>query len=594
MILGLLTLITALSISAVAIYYSVAGLAAIFAAAVLPIVIMGGTLEVAKLVTAVWLHKHWREATWWLKSYLTTAVLVLMLITSMGIFGFLSKAHIEQTSASQESVAQVDRLTVEIVRQKDIIARAEGQIKRLESSGTGADANIQAQIDAEQQRIDKAYERIQPAIDEQNRIIGSQGKLFQDELDRIDEQLATLQRYIDAGDKDNIRKAQAMIGARQDGSWGSRTAAAAEEWRKGRQQARADLLTKIEAATNNPQARAARAEIQRLRKTVETQIAESNKLINRLRTQIGKTDKVDDINAQVDEQTTRIKNANAEIDTLTEEKYKLQAEYRKLEAEVGPVKYIAEFIYGESADTNMLEEAVRWVIVILIFVFDPLAVLLLIASQYTFEWHRQRKENEKELEAEMASDEWELYEKSRAEKIEENIPPTFTTPEVDISSTDETVQQKEEEVHAEKSEIEESSLEETKDDPVVAPVEESVEPQYEADDGPLTDEQIEQIEESVEDESVEDESEEDIFENASVEEKEAMRQWKKEHPGKTLKGQRKLFRSGKITEYPWEAYLKDADEDVTEAIKWAEEQNLKKKQSVWLEKDGKTQIKKSK
>ena len=128
----------------------------------------------------------------------------------------------------------------------------------------------------------------------------------------------------------------------------------------------------------------------------------------------------------------------------------------------------------------------------------------------------------------------------------------------------------------------------------MAPVEESVEPQYEADDGPLTDEQIEQIEESVEDESEEDESEEDIFENASVEEKEAMRQWKKEHPGKTLKGQRKLFRSGKITEYPWEAYLKDADEDVTEAIKWAEEQNLKKKQSVWLEKDGKTQIKKSK
>ena len=89
MIFGLLTLITALSISAVAIYYSVAGLMAIFAAAALPIMIMGGVLEIGKLVTAVWLHKYWKQATWWLKSYLSIAVVVLMFITSMGIFGFL-------------------------------------------------------------------------------------------------------------------------------------------------------------------------------------------------------------------------------------------------------------------------------------------------------------------------------------------------------------------------------------------------------------------------------------------------------------------------------------------------------------------------
>src|SRR6056300_706518 len=99
MFLGLLTLLTALTISAVAIYYSVAGLVAIFAAAAVPIMIMGGVLEISKLVTAVWLHRYWKQTVWWLKSYLTLAVVVLMLITSMGIFGFLSKAHIEQTSA---------------------------------------------------------------------------------------------------------------------------------------------------------------------------------------------------------------------------------------------------------------------------------------------------------------------------------------------------------------------------------------------------------------------------------------------------------------------------------------------------------------
>jgi len=130
MLYGILTLLSALTISAVAIYYSIAGLVAIFAAAAIPIIIMGTALEIGKLVTAVWLHKYWQQATWWLKTYLTTAVIVLMFITSMGIFGFLSKAHIEQTSAGEESVAQVERLAGEIERQQDIIVRAEEKIKK--------------------------------------------------------------------------------------------------------------------------------------------------------------------------------------------------------------------------------------------------------------------------------------------------------------------------------------------------------------------------------------------------------------------------------------------------------------------------------
>ena len=171
MFMAILTMITALAISAVAIYYSVAGLVAIFAAAAVPIIIMGGTLEVAKLVTAVWLHRYWKQATWWLKYYLATAVLVLMFITSMGIFGFLSKAHIEQTSAGEESVAQVQQIESELSRLELIIKRADDKIEALETSGTGADANIQSQIDKEQDRIDKAYDRIKPAIDQQNKII---------------------------------------------------------------------------------------------------------------------------------------------------------------------------------------------------------------------------------------------------------------------------------------------------------------------------------------------------------------------------------------------------------------------------------------
>src|SRR5210317_1113984 len=179
MLLGILTLITALSISAIAIYYSVAGLVAIFSAAAIPIIIMGGTLEISKLVTAVWLHKFWFKAKWWLRTYLAAAVVILMFITSMGIFGFLSKAHIEQTSASEESVAQEERISKEILRYEDAIRKSENTIARLEEKGTGGQAVIQTQIDKEQERIDAAYARIQPLVDEQNSIIASATQLYQ-------------------------------------------------------------------------------------------------------------------------------------------------------------------------------------------------------------------------------------------------------------------------------------------------------------------------------------------------------------------------------------------------------------------------------
>ena len=433
MLYGILTLLSALTISAVAIYYSIAGLVAIFAAAAIPIIIMGTALEIGKLVTAVWLHKYWQQATWWLKTYLTTAVIVLMFITSMGIFGFLSKAHIEQTSAGEESVAQVERLAGEIERQQDIIVRAEEKIKKLETSTVGGDANIQSQIDAEQERIDKAYIRVQPAIDEQQKIIDSQATLYKNELAKIDAEMETLQGYIDSGD---TKKAQQMIGASADGIFGKKTADKIGDWQEEKAKERNELIDKIERASNNPQAKAAAEEIKRLRTTVEQQIKDSNALINRLHNQLGDTDKTADIDAQVDAQNLRIKNANTEIDTLTDEKYALEGEYRKLEAEVGPIKYIAEFVYGENATQNMLEEAVRWVIIIIIFVFDPLAVLLLIASQYTFHWRntggslppKHDPDNDPDNTPTVTQEEWDEahrqnYEFDRAKAIDANIPP---------------------------------------------------------------------------------------------------------------------------------------------------------------------------
>ena len=447
MFLSILTLITALSISAVAIYYSVAGLMTIFAAAAIPIMIMGGTLEIAKLVTAVWLHKYWTQATWWLKAYLTTAVVVLMFITSMGIFGFLSKAHIEQTASANEGIAQLERIELEVARQEAVIARAEERILEARNSDNNRDAELQQQIDKEQTRIDSAYTRVQPAIDEQLAIINieqtrteQRTQPLQAEVDSITTILNNLQTAINTGD---IEKAQGIVGTAVDGDYGPNTARAVEDFRAAQLERRDTVVAQIDVIRSTPSAvtQQSRQEIQRLRNLAEQQIADSNKLIQRLRSQLG-VGETADVDALVDAQTIKITQANNTIDTLTEQRYGLEAEYRKLEAEVGPVKYIAEFIYGETADTNLLEEAVRWVILIIIFVFDPLAVLLLIASQYTFELHRKRKDDQKEL---LRQQEWKEYERKRAQAIVDNPGVTFDDP-VPTSDSDTPPSDVEEEV----------------------------------------------------------------------------------------------------------------------------------------------------
>ena len=199
-IFGFWTILVALIISGVAAYYSIIGLVAIFAAAAIPIIIMGAALEVGKLTTAVWLHTFWDRAHWGMKYYLSFALVVLMFITSMGIFGFLSKAHIEQTSATEESVEQTSRVITEIARLEAIIERSEIKIVKLENTDNNQDADIQAQIDKEQERIDKAYDRIKPAIAQQNKIIedarltdNTRTKPYEDQLSSIQAEILRLE-----------------------------------------------------------------------------------------------------------------------------------------------------------------------------------------------------------------------------------------------------------------------------------------------------------------------------------------------------------------------------------------------------------------
>jgi hypothetical protein len=513
MFLGFLTLITALSISAVAIYYSVAGLVTIFSAAAIPIMIMGSALEIGKLVTAVWLHRYWKQTVWWLKTYLSIAVIVLMFITSIGIFGFLSRAHIEQTANVAEITETIARVESDIERKNQAIARAEETISEAQSRTRNQETDIQQQIDREQARIDSAYQRIQPAIDEQNSIIAREEQrlgggvaLYQEQIATIDRNLRSIEENIGAG---NVEAVQALVGVRADGNLGPATQRAIEAYRATQTAERQRLSELIASESRNitsPVIDAARAEIQRLRGLAEQEIADSNALISRLRTQIG-IDNSQEVEQIVSEQEQIIATTRQEIESLIDRKFQLETEYRLFEAEVGPIKYIAEFIYGD-VDKNLLEEAVRWLIVIIIFVFDPLAVLLLVASQYTFEMHRKEKSN-KLLE--------EKNELPNRTNEQEQPDPEFKLPEI--------------------SELERGlSVEEPKTDATVS--------------GTGHEERDSELERSRELEELE----------SSDDYKSAKQRWKDDHPEETLKEWKDKYIKGEVDQLPWNGYVQNAEQ----------------------------------
>lgn len=272
----------ALSLSALAAYYAVMGLIAIFAAAVVPIALMGSLLEASKLVVASWLYRNWKEIPKLMKSYFTVALVVLMLLTSMGIFGFLSKAHLDQAVPSGDVAAKLALLDEKIKTEKENINASRKELTQLD-----------AQVDQ------------------------------------------TIARTTEASGTD---RAIAI--------------------RRGQQKDRARILNEIGQA--------------------QTKIAK-----------------------------------------LNEERAPIASEVRKVEAEVGPIKYIAALIYGDNVDEGMLEKSVRIVTILIVIVFDPLAVLLLIAANWNLKHTSQRKWNE-------------FFDKKPVEQFPEKIEEEIDTPTNDF------------------------------------------------------------------------------------------------------------------------------------------------------------------
>ena len=461
MFLIILTFITALAISGVAIYYSILGLAAIFAAAAVPIMIMGTVLEVGKLVTASWLYQNWKQVPWLLKYYLTTAVVVLMFITSMGIFGFLSKAHVEQTSAESNVGNQIETIEEKILRSENKINRWVKEIDNLNSQGgSGAEVRVDELIQIEQQNLNDLFTRI---TDEKNTINEQSNiaiKNLQNDLNTLYERIAnekkdflaavestkndiksTAKTQIDlltntAESKielQNDRLSQAQQRKDEDILQTNRmrdnrqiskkdyqskiaeieaneiavASAVQKEILAINEQLTADITaineqmqkeldavittndvdTKYQTQIEQLQSQIAREQEQLDNKLIavdtkyQSQIESINQRIKDLRTQ--STNKTEDIDVRIAELEELIDAEQVKIDVQNEEKIIIMTKLAKLEADVGPLKYIAEFMYGQDADKNLLEEAVRWVIITIIFVFDPLAVLLLIAANFS-------------------------------------------------------------------------------------------------------------------------------------------------------------------------------------------------------------------
>ena len=366
-----MTLFSALAVSAVAAYFSIVGLMAIFSALPLSILAMGIVLEIAKLVTASWVYQYWERIQFMMKAYMILAVVVLSLITSIGIFGFLSKAHMDQAANAGDAGAQVTRLEDLVSREKNKITALEDRIQRIDDGGV---LDIADSIQQQEEIRDTAWDRIQgdieyseEQIDKIRASLDTDLALQQSKVDGLDAIVASYTSQGTTGGAFNRRdNVAAGLGVREE--------------QKDERDAIDAKMTELRGYAEQ-QIAGYRNQIVEYRTATQTTIDNANAEINRLRdsetnAQTGRDVQIDTLQGQIDAVYITIEDYN---ETLFEKK----AIVRELDNEVGPVKYIAQLLYGTSG-TAAVDSAVQFVIMLLIFVFDPLAIILIIAANLSF------------------------------------------------------------------------------------------------------------------------------------------------------------------------------------------------------------------
>jgi hypothetical protein len=367
MFIAILTLLSALSISGVAIFYSVIGLATIFPGAFVPVVIMGGVLEVGKLITASWLYRNWKFTPFMLKTYLTTAVIILSLITSMGIFGFLSKAHLEQNLASDTLIQRIQILEDKIESEKMSIERQTLVINRAEKAINRDTGTASGDIEVQQSIIADANEKLKTLLAVETNTIRDLNDRLNTTVKDLNDRLKTLDKNV----SDVLTSNKSFFNEEK----------AAAELKASQKDEREQIANKIAEAQQTIAIKIAEAEkrIAELKADHKAEIAKAQEIIANMRS--GSQDNKGQLTKEIETAEKKIFDSQGKIDLFIVEKQPLEKEMMTLEAEIGPVKYIAALAVDWGITDNVeTSKAVRWVILLLIVVFDPLAVLLLIAA----------------------------------------------------------------------------------------------------------------------------------------------------------------------------------------------------------------------
>ena len=345
MFLAGLIFLSGISISLVAAYFSIIGLATMFPGSKEAIIIMGGVLEVGKLVAAVWLHKNWGDSFKFLRFYLLTAVIILSAITSMGIFGFLSKSHVEHGASIEKEEAIILQLDNKIARKNDFIKQRESLISKIES-----------RVDVNDENKDEVIERLLKRISEikleSESLIKSESELINSYNNRISELDSQLNDSGEGGLFSNKPKYEELV----------------ESQRSERESISKSKQISLEAI--NKSRDSSSASISSIRSQIDS-------------IQLGDSSKIQE-DPKVSEYRLEIETAYSDIAEMENEKFDYGAALRALETEIGPIKYVVGALQEWIGFNVGVEQAVRIIIVILIFVFDPLAILLLISATITY------------------------------------------------------------------------------------------------------------------------------------------------------------------------------------------------------------------
>ena len=353
MFLVLVIFLSAVSISVTAAYFSIIGLATMFPGSKEAIIIMGATLEVGKLVAAVWLHKEWHTAFKFIRNYLLIAVIVLSAITSMGIFGFLSRSHVEHEASIEKEQAMLSQIEVKIQREKDFINRKSELIKKIESKESNVNDQGQDLVKRLEERINAIKEESELNIKQQQDLI-SKNEL---KLKQLDEQLESVKSSGLFSNDKNYKKT---------------------------------------LSEQKPQRDSIELSISESESEIKSTQSKTLSLLESTRAQIDSAslqkDVIAEINPDISKYNKEIQEAQDKIASLESQSFEYGQGLRALETEMGPITYIIEAIKdwtGADLDTG---KGIRIVIITLIFVFDPLAILLLIAATMSYAEIKRKKE----------------------------------------------------------------------------------------------------------------------------------------------------------------------------------------------------------